>query len=60
MKAIAIIPGTTTVRLVAGLGPIGLLAALALRLRGAEVFGLDIADAGSAWKARKAIRSTAK
>jgi threonine dehydrogenase-like Zn-dependent dehydrogenase len=34
--------------LVAGLGPIGLLAALALRLRGAEVFGLDIVDAASA------------
>ncbi len=33
--------------LVAGLGPIGLLAALALRLRGAEVFGLDIVDASS-------------
>ncbi len=33
--------------LVAGLGPIGLLAALALRLRGADVFGLDIVDAGS-------------
>lgn len=31
--------------LVAGLGPIGLLAALALRLRGAEVYGLDIVDA---------------
>jgi len=30
--------------LVAGLGPIGLLAVLALRLRGAEVFGLDIVD----------------
>ncbi len=30
--------------LVAGLGPIGLLAALVLRLRGAEVFGLDIVD----------------
>ncbi|MCC6346868.1 MAG: glucose 1-dehydrogenase [Nitrospirales bacterium] len=30
--------------LVAGLGPIGLLAALALRLRGAEVFGMDIVD----------------
>lgn len=30
--------------LVAGLGPIGLLAALALRLRGAEVLGLDIVD----------------
>lgn len=28
--------------LVAGLGPIGLLAVLVLRLRGAEVFGLDI------------------
>jgi threonine dehydrogenase-like Zn-dependent dehydrogenase len=34
--------------LVAGLGPIGLLAALALRLRGAEVFGLDVVDAASA------------
>jgi threonine dehydrogenase-like Zn-dependent dehydrogenase len=34
--------------LVAGLGPIGLLAALALRLRGAEVFGLDIVDSSSA------------
>ena len=31
--------------LVAGLGPIGLLAALALRLRGAEVWGLDVVDA---------------
>jgi threonine dehydrogenase-like Zn-dependent dehydrogenase len=30
--------------LVAGLGPIGLLAALALRLRGAEVYGLDVVD----------------
>lgn len=30
--------------LVAGLGPIGLLAALALRLRGATVYGLDIVD----------------
>ncbi len=30
--------------LVAGLGPIGLLAALALLLRGADVFGLDIVD----------------
>ncbi len=30
--------------LVAGLGPIGLLAALALRLRGAEVYGADIVD----------------
>jgi len=34
--------------LIAGLGPIGLLAALALRLRGAEVFGLDIVDAANA------------
>ena len=34
--------------LVAGLGPIGLLAALALRLRGAEVFGLDIVDESTA------------
>jgi threonine dehydrogenase-like Zn-dependent dehydrogenase len=34
--------------LVAGLGPIGLLAALALRLRGAEVYGLDVVDAGTA------------
>lgn len=34
--------------LVAGLGPVGLLAALALRLRGAEVWGLDIVDASSA------------
>jgi threonine dehydrogenase-like Zn-dependent dehydrogenase len=30
--------------LVAGIGPIGLLAALALRLRGAEVYGLDVVD----------------
>jgi threonine dehydrogenase-like Zn-dependent dehydrogenase len=30
--------------LVAGLGPIGLLAAMALRLRGAQVYGLDIVD----------------
>ncbi len=30
--------------LVAGLGPIGLLAALALLLRGAEVYGLDVVD----------------
>lgn len=30
--------------LVAGLGPIGLLAALALRLREAEVYGLDVVD----------------
>jgi threonine dehydrogenase-like Zn-dependent dehydrogenase len=34
--------------LVAGMGPIGLLAALALRLRGAEVYGLDIVDANTA------------
>ena len=34
--------------LVAGLGPIGLLAALALRLRGAEVYGLDVVDADTA------------
>jgi threonine dehydrogenase-like Zn-dependent dehydrogenase len=34
--------------LVAGLGPIGLLAAVALRLRGAQVFGLDVVDPGSA------------
>lgn len=34
--------------LVAGLGPVGLLAAMALRLRGAEVYGLDVVDAGTA------------
>jgi threonine dehydrogenase-like Zn-dependent dehydrogenase len=34
--------------LVAGLGPIGLLATLVLRLRGAQVFGLDIVDANTA------------
>jgi threonine dehydrogenase-like Zn-dependent dehydrogenase len=34
--------------LVAGLGPIGLLGALVLRLRGAQVFGLDILDASTA------------
>ena len=33
--------------MVAGLGPIGLLAALALRLRGAEVWGLDVVDAST-------------
>jgi glucose 1-dehydrogenase len=33
--------------LVAGLGPIGLLAALALRLRGADVYGLDVVDEDS-------------
>ena len=32
--------------LVAGLGPIGLLAALALRVREAEVYGLDIVEPG--------------
>jgi threonine dehydrogenase-like Zn-dependent dehydrogenase len=34
--------------LVAGLGPIGLLAAVALRLRGAKVYGLDVVDKGTA------------
>lgn len=34
--------------LVAGLGPVGLLGAMILRLRGAEVFGLDIVDESSA------------
>lgn len=34
--------------LVAGLGPIGLLAALVLRLRGAAVYGLDVVDADTA------------
>ncbi len=34
--------------LVAGLGPIGLLAAMILRLRGASVYGLDVVDADSA------------
>ena len=34
--------------LVAGLGPIGLLAAMALSLRGADVYGLDIVTPGSA------------
>lgn len=33
--------------LVAGLGPVGLLAAFALRLRGAEVLGLDVVDANT-------------
>ncbi len=33
--------------LVAGLGPVGLLAVLALRLRGAEVLGLDVVDANN-------------
>src|ERR1700689_2644560 len=34
--------------LVAGLGPVGLLASMILRLRGAEVYGLDVVDATSA------------
>jgi threonine dehydrogenase-like Zn-dependent dehydrogenase len=34
--------------LVAGLGPVGLLASMVLRLRGAEVYGLDVVDATSA------------
>lgn len=34
--------------LVAGLGPVGLLAAMALRLRGAEVYGTDIVGPGTA------------
>lgn len=33
--------------LVAGLGPVGLLAAMALKLRGAQVYGLDIVDSQS-------------
>jgi threonine dehydrogenase-like Zn-dependent dehydrogenase len=33
--------------LVAGLGPVGLLAALVLTLRGADVYGLDVVDAGT-------------
>lgn len=33
--------------LIAGLGPIGLLGAMALRLRGAVVFGMDIVDEGT-------------
>ena len=33
--------------LVAGLGPVGLLSAVALRLKNAEVFGLDIVDENS-------------
>ncbi|MCU0431595.1 MAG: glucose 1-dehydrogenase [Cytophagaceae bacterium] len=48
------IPGTTydsylkgRKALVVGLGPIGLLGAIALRLRGAEVIGMDIVDATS-------------
>jgi glucose 1-dehydrogenase len=34
--------------LVAGLGPVGLLAAMVLRLRGGEVYGLDVVDSASA------------
>jgi threonine dehydrogenase-like Zn-dependent dehydrogenase len=34
--------------LVAGLGPVGLLAAMVLRLRGADVYGLDVVDSSSA------------
>lgn len=34
--------------LVAGLGPVGLLAAMVLQLRGAKVYGLDIVDKSSA------------
>jgi threonine dehydrogenase-like Zn-dependent dehydrogenase len=34
--------------LVAGLGPVGLLAAMALCLRGADVYGLDVVDSSSA------------
>jgi threonine dehydrogenase-like Zn-dependent dehydrogenase len=34
--------------LVAGLGPVGLLACMVLRLRGADVFGLDVVDVTSA------------
>lgn len=34
--------------LVAGLGPVGLLAALALRLRGGDVYGLDVVEESSA------------
>ena len=45
--------------LVAGLGPIGLLAAMALRLRGAQVWGLDVVDADGARPAwLKAIGGT--
>lgn len=33
--------------LIAGLGPVGLLAAMVLRLHGAEVYGLDIVDEAS-------------
>jgi threonine dehydrogenase-like Zn-dependent dehydrogenase len=33
--------------LVAGLGPVGLLAAMVLRLRGGDVYGLDVVDANT-------------
>jgi glucose 1-dehydrogenase len=33
--------------LVAGLGPVGLLAAMVLRLRGCDVYGLDVVDSNS-------------
>jgi glucose 1-dehydrogenase len=46
----AITPDWTVGRrcLVAGLGPVGLLASLVLRLRGADVYGLDVVDSTSA------------
>jgi len=34
--------------LVAGLGPVGLLASMVLRLRGGDVYGLDVVDSSSA------------
>ena len=34
--------------LVAGLGPVGLLASMVLRLRGGEVYGLDVVDSNTA------------
>jgi threonine dehydrogenase-like Zn-dependent dehydrogenase len=34
--------------LVAGLGPVGLLAAMVLRLRGGEIYGLDVVDSTTA------------
>ena len=34
--------------LVAGLGPVGLLASMVLRLRGADVYGLDVVDVATA------------
>ena len=46
----AITPDWTVGRrcLVAGLGPVGLLACMVLRLRGADVYGLDVVDSTSA------------